>query len=139
MDNWDMSEDEIDEGGYVTEVFLNVRDDKQILRDNAYGGDSFIVVATSPNQIKSATENIGTYNKANDDIRYSINRDEITDIIREEAKKAVDQWLAELSTVVAPNTLTKALPYNRFERPLKVCADRKGEKRRRATELQALG
>ena len=76
LDNWDLSEDEIDEGGYVTEVFLNVRDDAQMLRDNAYGNDSFIVVATSPNQIKSATENVGTYSAENADIRYSINRDE---------------------------------------------------------------
>lgn len=72
LDNWDMSEDEIDEGGYVTEVFLNIRDDKQILRDNAYGNDSFIAVATSPTQIKSATDNVGTFDAENADIRYSM-------------------------------------------------------------------
>lgn len=75
LDNWDMSEDEIDEGGYVTEVFLNIRDDKQILRDNAYGNDSFIAAATSPNQIKSATDNVGTFDAKNADIRYSMPAD----------------------------------------------------------------
>ena len=77
LDNWDMSEDEIDEGGYVTEVFLNIRDDKQILRDNAYGNDSFIAVATSHTQIKSATDNVGTFDAENADIRYSINNNNV--------------------------------------------------------------
>jgi hypothetical protein len=93
LDNWDLSEDEIDDDGYVTDVFLNVRDDAQILRDNAYGNDSFIVVATSPNQIKSATENIGTFDSANDDIRYSLNRDDVTIAIPEMEAEANEELM----------------------------------------------
>lgn len=39
-------------------------------RDEEFGGRSY--VATSPNQIKSATENNGDFSADNDDIRYSI-------------------------------------------------------------------
>ena len=108
LDNWDLSEDEIDDDGHVTDVFLNVRDDAQILRDNAYGNDSFIVVATSPNQIKSATENIGTFDSAKDDIRYSLNRDDVTIATPEMVAEANEELskeaklLAELDEAQTP-------------------------------------
>ena len=111
LDNWDLSEDEIDDDGYVTDVFLNVRDDAQILRDNAYGNDSFIVVATSPNQIKSATENIGTFDSANDDIRYSLNRDDVTIATPEmeaEANPSTPNTMTE-QEVVAENEAKKII------------------------------
>ena len=110
MDNWEMSEDEIDEGGYVTEVFLNVRDEAQILRDNAYGNDSFIVVATSPNQIKSATENFGTFDSANDDIRYSINRDNITVATPEMVAEANEELSREAMLLAQLDEAQSALP-----------------------------
>ncbi len=75
LGNWYLSDADVDEGGYITEVFLNIRNEDQILRDDEYGGDlpvAYIAVAISPNQIKSATENTGEYSPANDDIRMSI-------------------------------------------------------------------
>ena len=47
----------------------------------AWAGDSiFEYVAKDANQIKSATENIGTFDSANDDIRYSLNRDNANEV-----------------------------------------------------------
>ena len=110
LDNWDLSEDEIDDDGYVTDVFLNVRDDAQILRDNAYGNDSFIVVATSPNQIKSATENIGTFDSANDDIRYSLNRDDVTIATPEMEAEANEELSREAMLLAQLDEAQSALP-----------------------------
>ena len=45
--------------------------------DNEYAADTFYVVF-NPNQIKSATDNIGTFDRGNDDIRFSA--DENTDV-----------------------------------------------------------
>lgn len=42
-----------------------------IVKDATWGGDQTIYVAFNPNQIKSATDNVGTFDKANADIRYS--------------------------------------------------------------------
>lgn len=72
LDDWELTEDEIDDAGYVTEVFLNIRDAAKVILDGAYGGDSVIAVATSPEQIKSATDNAGTYSSENPDIRHSL-------------------------------------------------------------------
>ena len=51
---------------YVTDYFLNVRNEEDIYRE----GDDMVVVAKSPNQIKSATENSGEYSES-EDIRFS--------------------------------------------------------------------
>ena len=51
--------------------------DGLILPDMMAGGAAFTSwIVFSPNQIKSATENIGTFDKQNDDIRYSMPGDE---------------------------------------------------------------
>lgn len=42
-----------------------------IVKDATWGGDQTIYVAFNPNQIKSATDNVGTFDKGNPDIRYS--------------------------------------------------------------------
>ena len=73
LGNWNLSDADVDEGGYITEAFLNIRNEDQILRDDEYGGGlpvAYIAVAISPNQIKSATENTGEYSADNADIRY---------------------------------------------------------------------
>ena len=67
----ELTEDEIEEGKYVTEAFLNIRDIENIW-PSKYGQAGLNAVATEPNQIKSATENTGEYSPANDDIRMSI-------------------------------------------------------------------
>lgn len=72
--------------GYVDDEIAEIyrdnidRADGVIHNGPAYfrGGEYiFEVVVKEPNQIKSATENIGTFDSANDDIRYSIKRDDV--------------------------------------------------------------
>lgn len=59
---------------------------------NAYDGVIDEYIAFDPNQIKSATENIGTFDSASDDIRYSINRDDIaTPEMEAEANKELTE------------------------------------------------
>ena len=53
----------------VTEVFLNVKDAANITHSRYYRED-VEVLATRPNQIKSATDNIGTFDANNNDIRF---------------------------------------------------------------------
>lgn len=54
----DLSEDECE--GYITECFLNVRDENNI-SSSSYGYGEYIVLATDPTQIKSATNNSGAF------------------------------------------------------------------------------
>ena len=67
------SKDEYDELPYdeaiVVEAFLNVRDEHNITHSR-FSREDIEVLATSPNQIKSATDNIGTFDPANPDIRF---------------------------------------------------------------------
>ena len=44
--------------------------------DPKWGGDQTVYVAFSPTQIKSATENVGTFDAGNPDIRYSLSMSE---------------------------------------------------------------
>ena len=62
--------DELDESK-VMEVFLNVRDEKNITHSR-FSREDIEVLATSPTQIKSATENNGDFSGENLDIRYSL-------------------------------------------------------------------
>ena len=64
--------DELDESK-IKEVFLNVRDEKNITHSRFSRGD-IEVLATSPNQIKSATDNNGEFSESND-IRFRIVND----------------------------------------------------------------
>lgn len=53
----------------VLEVFLNVRDENNITHSRFYRGD-IEVLATNPNQIKSATDNIGTFDNRFNETRF---------------------------------------------------------------------
>ena len=73
---WDMMDeagiaDKLTSAGYDGVIFA-----ESLNGDGSVKEKSYAVV--SPNQIKSATENIGTFDSANDDIRYSLNRDNTT-------------------------------------------------------------
>ena len=65
-----LSEDEVYDNGYITEVFVNVRDEEDIA-PSSYGNGEIIVAVRESNQIKSATDNAGAFSAGNDDIRYS--------------------------------------------------------------------
>ena len=65
-----LSEDEVYDNGYITEVFVNVRDEEDIA-PSSYGNGEIIVAVRESNRIKSATDNTGDFSAVNDDIRYS--------------------------------------------------------------------
>ena len=65
-----LSEDEVYDNGYITEVFVNVRDEEDIA-PSSYGNGEIIVAVRESNRIKSATDNTGAFSAGNDDIRYS--------------------------------------------------------------------
>ncbi|MBQ8271316.1 MAG: hypothetical protein IJZ22_08985 [Bacteroidaceae bacterium] len=60
--------DELDESK-VLEVFLNVRDADNITHSR-FSREDIEVLATEPSQIKSATDNVGTFDVENDDILF---------------------------------------------------------------------
>ena len=74
----ELSEDEIYDNGYITEAFLNITDTDNIIPSH-YGNGEYIYLAENPNQIKSATDNTGEFSAENDDIRFSIDSDGISE------------------------------------------------------------
>ena len=70
--------------------------DGVILENDAgsFGRSTDAYIALHPEQIKSATDNIGTFDESNPDIRYSREPESITELRRQnrELKKRVDYW-----------------------------------------------
>ena len=63
-------------------------------RDGVIAGSEF--VAFKPDQIKSATDNVGTFDGANPDIRFSRQDDDLGPVDREEYGAALKQWWSDL-------------------------------------------
>ena len=68
LDDFELSEDEVYDGGYITEAFANVRNEDDISHSK-YGIGEIIVAVRNSNQIKSATSNTGAFSSENPDIR----------------------------------------------------------------------
>ena len=66
--NKEVDEDFVYDNGYITEAFLNIRNEDNI---REYYGETYYL-ATDPNQIKSATDNTGEFSEEEGDIRFSI-------------------------------------------------------------------
>ena len=66
--NKEVDEDFVYDNGYITEAFLNIRNEDNI---REYYGETYYL-ATDPNQIKSATDNTGEFSEENEDVRFSI-------------------------------------------------------------------
>ena len=64
----EVDEDFVYDNGYITEVFLNIRNEDNI---REYYGETYYL-ATDPNQIKSATDNTGEFSAEDTDIRYRV-------------------------------------------------------------------
>lgn len=64
----EVSDEFLDDNGYVTEVFLNIRNEDNI---REYYGETFYL-ATNHGQIKSAIANTGEFSEGEGDIRFSI-------------------------------------------------------------------
>ena len=90
-----LSEDEVYDNGYITEVFVNVRDEEDIA-PSSYGNGEIIVAVRESNQIKSATDNTGAFSAGNDDIRYRMAEEEdrslvaVHNISEDNLKKALE-------------------------------------------------
>lgn len=69
LDDFELSEDEVYDGGYITEAFANVRNEDDISHSK-YGIGEIIVAVRNSNQIKSATSNTGAFSSENPDIRF---------------------------------------------------------------------
>ena len=64
----EVDEDFVYDNGYITEAFLNIRNEDNI---REYYGETYYL-ATDPSQIKSATDNTGEFSNEEEDIRFSI-------------------------------------------------------------------
>jgi hypothetical protein len=127
-------------GEYQYPVFLNIRnmDEINVGGDEWFNGNEFMegvynsssidgvkfndfsanghlfntYNVKSPNQIKSATDNIGTFDEANPDIRYSIAADtEHRDLY--ERYKAGDESALEEARQMVREAAAKAMPYTK--------------------------
>ena len=80
-------------GGYDGLV-IEADTTNELLKDTFY-------VAFQPNQIKSATDNIGTFDKNNPDIRYSRELGTVEELKKQNEllKKQVDYWHSQTATV----------------------------------------
>ena len=67
----EVDEDFVSDNGYVTEAFLNIRNEDNI---REYYGETYYL-ATDPSQIKSATGNTGEFSTEDKDIRYRVMSD----------------------------------------------------------------
>ncbi len=75
LDDFELSEDEVYDAGYITEAFVNVRNEDDISHSK-YGIGEIIVAVRNANQIKSATSNTGAFSSENPDIRFKIREEE---------------------------------------------------------------
>lgn len=78
--------------GNMEAVFKTLRDvtgyDGIIQNEPGWGGDQTVYVVFQPTQIKSATDNIGTFDPQNPDIRYSQRRK----IVEQTGTQQFDRW-----------------------------------------------
>ena len=72
--------------------------DVLILRNPIDESDTLVGVV-NPNQIKSATDNVGTFSKDTDDIRYSIS--EADEAVASKAEEATSSWFDKLTNKFA--------------------------------------
>ena len=86
-------------GGYDGLV-IEADTTNELLKDTFY-------VAFQPSQIKSATDNIGTFDKNNPDIRYSRELETIEELKKQNEllKKQVDYWHSQTAVTVARQVL----------------------------------
>lgn len=85
VDVWDAYQ------GAILDEAQEMRADGIIVND----GTSEMVVVFEPNQIKSATDNVGTFNRYNPDIRFSASAEQISEQDRENLNKVLEMMDAE--------------------------------------------
>lgn len=85
VDVWDAYQ------GAILDEAQEMRADGIIVND----GTSEMVVVFEPNQIKSATDNVGTFDRNNPDIRFSASAEQISEQDRENLNKVLEMMDAE--------------------------------------------
>ena len=73
------------------------------------------IVVKSPTQIKSATDNIGTFDRNNPDIRYSLDTEQLEKTVRAIDTKALEEGLQSMNAVSNVNSFTMKDPSRFFD------------------------
>ncbi len=88
-----------------------------ILKDLGYDGvhDGMEWVAFESGQVKSATDNIGTFDRNNPDIRYSLDTEQLEKTVRAIDTKALEKGLQSMNAVSNVNSFTMKDPSRFFD------------------------
>lgn len=88
-----------------------------ILKDLGYDGvhDGTEWVAFEPGQVKSATDNIGTFDRNNPDIRYSLDTEQLEKTVRAIDTKALEEGLQSMTLTSNVNSFTMKDPSRFFD------------------------
>lgn len=88
-----------------------------ILKDLGYDGvhDGMEWVAFESGQVKSATDNIGTFDRNNPDIRYSLDTEQLEKTVRAIDTKALEEGLQSMNAVSNVNSFTMKDPSRFFD------------------------
>ena len=88
-----------------------------ILKDLGYDGvhDGTEWVAFESGQVKSATDNIGTFDRNNPDIRYSLDTEQLEKTVRAIDTKALEEGLQSMNAVSNVNSFTMKDPSRFFD------------------------
>ena len=88
-----------------------------ILKDLGYDGvhDGMEWVAFESGQVKSATDNIGTFDRNNPDIRYSLDTEQLEKTVRAIDTKALEKGLQSMNAVSNVNNFTMKDPSRFFD------------------------
>ena len=73
------------------------------------------IVVKSPTQIKSATDNIGTFERNNPDIRYSLDTEQLEKTVRAIDTKALEEGLQSMTLTSNVNSFTMKDPSRFFD------------------------
>ncbi len=74
-----------------------------------------VFIAFDPEQIKSATDNIGTFDRNNPDIRYSLDTEQLEKTVRAIDTKALEEGLQSMNAVSNVNSFTMKDPSRFFD------------------------
>lgn len=81
----------------------------------SWGRKTDAYIALRPEQVKSATDNIGTFDRNNPDIRYSLDTEQLEKTVRAIDTKALEKGLQSMNAVSNVNSFTMKDPSRFFD------------------------
>lgn len=81
----------------------------------SWGRKTDAYIALRPEQVKSATDNIGTFDRNNPDIRYSLDTEQLEKTVRAIDTKALEEGLQSMNAVSNVNSFTMKDPSRFFD------------------------